>query len=88
MLVVGVLTLPAVATARIVTHFTWAYVAMLTLTSLLGLGIERLAMLLVAQRGPRSAADAVRPLVVLRLLTAPLGAFALWTPARFRLSSA
>ncbi len=83
LLIGGVLALPTVATAGVVTDFTWAYVGMLTLTSLLGLGVERLAMLLVAQRGAQSAVDAVRPLVAIRLLTAPIGAFALWMLLRF-----
>jgi O-antigen/teichoic acid export membrane protein len=51
---------------------------MLTLTSLLGLGVERLAMLLVAQRGTRSVAAAVRPLIGIRLVTAPAVAVGLW----------
>lgn len=79
LLVGGVLALPTVATPNVVTHFTWAYVGMLTLTSLLGLGVERLAMLRVAQSG----IDAVRPLVAVRLFTAPLGAVALWMLLRF-----
>jgi len=78
LLVAAVIALPAVAAAGIVTGFTWAYVSMLTLTSLLGLGVERLAMLLVAQRGTESAAGTVRPLVAVRLVTAPVAALALW----------
>ncbi|MSO79887.1 MAG: hypothetical protein EXQ79_09830 [Acidimicrobiia bacterium] len=83
LLVAAVLALPTLAARVVVTEFTWAYVGMLTLTSLLGLGVERLAMLHVAQRGTQSAADAVRPLVVVRLVTAPIAALALWLLLRF-----
>ena len=78
LLVGGVVALPAVTTAGVVTDFTWAYVSMLTLTSLLGLGVEQLAMLVVAQRQTGSPASALRPLVLLRLVTAPVVVVALW----------
>jgi O-antigen/teichoic acid export membrane protein len=78
LLVGAVVALPAVAAAGVVTDFTWAYVGMLTLTSLLGLGVEQLAMIVVAQRATGSPTSAVRPLIVLRLVTAPVVAVALW----------
>jgi O-antigen/teichoic acid export membrane protein len=82
-LVAAVLALPALTGAATVTAFTWAYVGMLTLTSLLGLGAERLATLLVAERGSASPADALRPLVLVRIATVPVSALALWALVAF-----
>ena len=78
LLVGATLALPTVASARDVTAFTWAYVGMLTLSSLLGLGIERLATLLVVQRGSAPPARALRPLFLARVATVPFVAGALW----------
>ena len=41
--VAAVLALPTLTSRSISTDFVWSYFAMLTLTSLLGLGLERLA---------------------------------------------
>jgi O-antigen/teichoic acid export membrane protein len=73
-----VMLLPALASRAIATDFAWAYFAMLTLSSLLGLGLERLAGTTVAGRGERTVASALGPLVGLRLLLAPGTFVALW----------
>jgi len=73
----AVLALPLLASSGTVTSFTWAYVGMLTLTSLLGFGLERLATTRVAERGEAPAAVAVRPLVLVRIVTLPVVALAL-----------
>jgi O-antigen/teichoic acid export membrane protein len=78
LLVAATFALPTVATNSTFTTFTWAYVGMLTLTSLLGLGVERLATLLVARRGSAPPASALRPLVLVRLATVPFVAGGLW----------
>jgi O-antigen/teichoic acid export membrane protein len=82
-LVAAVLALPALTGAATVTAFTWAYVGMLTLTSLLGFGAERLASLLVAERGSAQPATALRPLVLVRIATIPVAALALWALVTF-----
>jgi O-antigen/teichoic acid export membrane protein len=75
----GVITaLPVLVGRAAATEFAWAYFAMLTLSSLLGLGFERLAATLVATGGARSAATAVAPLCFVRLLLTPLAALSLW----------
>ncbi|MEX0666302.1 MAG: hypothetical protein WD598_16230 [Acidimicrobiia bacterium] len=83
LLVAAVMTLPGVAAAGVVTRFTWAYIGMLTLTSLLGLGVERLGMLLVAQRGTAAPARALRPLFVIRVALAPVAGLAAWVLFEF-----
>lgn len=74
----AVLVLPLIAARGTVTRFTWAYVGMLTLTSLLGFGFERLATQRVALRGGATPAGAVRRLIAARLVTLPVVAVALF----------
>jgi O-antigen/teichoic acid export membrane protein len=75
---VVITALPALVGRAAATEFAWAYFAMLTLSSLLGLGFERLAATVVATRGVRSPGAAVAPLCFIRLLLTPAAALALW----------
>ena len=52
----AVLALPALAAHGTSTDFVWAYFAMMTLTSLLGFGLERLAGTVTAERGAHAGA--------------------------------
>jgi len=86
-----VFVLPALTTKSVATDFVWSYFAMLTLTSLLGLGLERLAATVAGARGDRSLASAVAPVLVVRISTVPLAAVGLWAVLAFvgvQLSSA
>jgi hypothetical protein len=76
--VVAVLTLPGLTTRATSTDFVWAYFAMLTLTSLLGLGLERLAGTVTAERGEQPLASALGPVLAARAMTSPLAAASLW----------
>ena len=79
LLLVGVImTLPVLATRTVATDFAWAYFSMLTLSSLLGLGLERLAGTVVATRGEESMGRALAPLLFFRLAIAPVAAVSLW----------
>jgi len=69
-----VFVLPALTTRHIATEFAWAYFAMLTLTSMLGLGLERLAGTAVAERRDATVARALAPVLFVRVVTAPLAA--------------
>ncbi|MFA5883697.1 MAG: polysaccharide biosynthesis C-terminal domain-containing protein [Acidimicrobiia bacterium] len=69
-----VFVLPALTERRVATDFVWAYFAMLTLTSLLGLGLERLAATESGARGSTPLARAIAPVLFVRLVTAPLAA--------------
>jgi O-antigen/teichoic acid export membrane protein len=78
----AVFAVPLWAPRNWVTEFVWAYFAMLTLTSLLGLGFERLATMVVSERGD-AGAPPLTSLVVLRLATLPIAAVALWLMLAF-----
>ncbi len=67
----AILALPIWVTHTWATNFTWAYFAMLTLTSLFGLGFERLAATVIAA-ADRPGSSGISTLVVLRLATTPL----------------
>ncbi len=77
----AVLALPLWAPRSWVTDFVWAYFAMLTLTSLLGLGFERLATTVVGERGGRS--PRLSSLLVVRVATIPVAAISLWAMMAF-----
>jgi O-antigen/teichoic acid export membrane protein len=77
-LVAAVLALPALTTRATSTNFVWAYFAMLTLTSLLGFGLERLAGTVSAERGDASLCRALAPVLAARVYTLPLAALSLW----------
>ena len=79
----AVLALPALAAHGTSTDFVWAYFAMMTLTSLLGFGLERLAGTVTAERGAAPLGRALAPVLVARLLTLPLAAASLWAMFRF-----
>jgi O-antigen/teichoic acid export membrane protein len=74
LLVAVVFALPALTGQKVATDFVWGYFAVLTLSSLLGLGLERLAGAVVGDRGDEPAARAVAPVLGLRVATLPLGA--------------
>ena len=78
----AVLAVPLWAPRSWVTDFVWAYFAMLTLTSLLGLGFERLATTVV---GEREVGDSpgLSSLLVVRLATIPVAAISLWAMMAF-----
>ena len=78
-----VFVLPALTTKPIATDFVWSYFAMLTLTSLLGLGLERLAATVAGARGDRSLASAIAPVLLVRIATVPLAAIGLWAVLAF-----
>lgn len=73
----AILALPLWVSRGWATDFTWAYFAMLTLTSLFGLGFERLAATIIADAGD-GASPEISSLVVCRLATTPLAAIGLW----------
>jgi O-antigen/teichoic acid export membrane protein len=73
-----VFVLPALTTRAISTDFVWAYFAVLTLTSLLGFGLERLAVTVAAGRGETPLARALAPILSFRLATAPIAAIGIW----------
>ena len=77
-LVAAVFVLPAVAHRGVATDFVWAYFAMLTLTSVLGLGFERLAGIVSAARGDAPLARVLAPVATLRLATLPAVALGQW----------
>jgi O-antigen/teichoic acid export membrane protein len=79
----AVLGLSALAPRPWVTDFVWAYFAMLTLTSVLGLGFERLAGTLTAEHTAAGTPAPLGSLVLLRLATAPLAALGLWALLAF-----
>ena len=56
---------------------------MLTLTSLLGLGLERLAATVAGARGDAPLGAALAPVLVVRIVTAPLAAVGLWAVLTF-----
>lgn len=72
-----VFVLPALTTKAVATDFVWSYFSMLTLTSLLGLGLERLAATVAGARGPASLASALAPVLLVRVATVPLAAVSL-----------
>lgn len=78
----AVLALPLWAPRTWVTDFVWAYFAMLTLTSLLGLGFERLATTVVGEE-EGVGATRLSSLVVVRLATIPVAALSLWAMMAF-----
>ena len=82
-LVVIVFVLPAMTTRAVSTDFVWAYFAMLTLTSLLGIGLERLAGAVAAGRGEVPLSRALAPVLSLRLVSLPAVAVAQWALFRF-----
>lgn len=82
-LVVIVFVLPAMTTRAVSTDFVWAYFAMLTLTSLLGIGLERLAGAVAAGRGEMPLSRALAPVLSLRLVSLPAVAVAQWALFRF-----
>ena len=73
-----VFVLPALTTRATSTGFVWAYFAVLTLTSVLGFGLERLAATVSATRGDTPLARALAPILSLRIATAPLAAVGMW----------
>jgi O-antigen/teichoic acid export membrane protein len=78
-----VFVLPALTTRSAATDFVWSYFAMLTLSSLLGVGLERLAGLVAAARGDEPLAHALAPVLGLRVATVPVAALALEVLLRF-----
>jgi O-antigen/teichoic acid export membrane protein len=82
-LVAMVFVLPTMTTRVIATDFIWAYFAMLTLTSLLGIGLERLAGAVAAGRGDMPLSRALAPVLFLRLMSLPAVAVGLWLLLRF-----
>jgi O-antigen/teichoic acid export membrane protein len=79
-----VFVLPALTSKGVATDFVWSYFAMLTLTSLLGLGLERLAATVVGARGDdESVAGALAPVLLVRVVTAPFAAVGLWAVLAF-----
>jgi O-antigen/teichoic acid export membrane protein len=78
-----VLALPALTSKSTATDFVWAYFAMMTLTSLLGLGLERLSGTVTAERGSSTVGYALAPVLAARFLTLPLGAASLWVMLTF-----
>jgi O-antigen/teichoic acid export membrane protein len=79
----AVLALPTLAARGVATDFVWAYFAMMTLTSLLGCGLERLAGTVTAERGSEPLGRALAPVLVARLWTFPLAAVGLWVMLTF-----
>ena len=79
----AVLVLPALTTHSISTDFVWTYFAMMTITSLLGFGLERLAGTVTAERGDRGLGSSLVPVLVARSFTLPLAAVSLWVMLRF-----
>jgi O-antigen/teichoic acid export membrane protein len=78
-----VFVLPALATRAVATDFVWSYFAMLTLSSLLGIGLERLAGLVAASRGDEPLSRSLAPVLLLRIMSVPVVAVALGLLLRF-----
>ncbi len=78
-----VFVLPALTSRAVATDFVWSYFAMLTLTSLLGLGLERLAATVVGARDDVTVGRALAPVLLVRMLTAPFAAVGLWAVLAF-----
>jgi O-antigen/teichoic acid export membrane protein len=80
----AVLVLPALVASRgTATSFVWAYFAMMTLTSLLGFGLERLSGSLVAERPGQPAGTVIAPILAARVVTLPAAALSLWAILTF-----
>ena len=75
LLLVGVVfALPALTSTSVATEFVWGYFAVLTLSSLLGLGLERLAGTVVGARGDAPLVRVLAPVLAIRFVTMPVGA--------------
>src|SRR5438105_1396694 len=75
---VAVLALPRFASRPVVDDFLWVYFAVLFLSSILNLGLERLAGPVIARAGDVSTSRAISPLMAGRVCSTPLTAAALW----------
>jgi len=77
-LMVAFLAFPNLAPEATVEDVVWAYYAVLILSSLLLLGLDRIAATLVAERGDTNPVAALSPALVLRTLSAIPVVPALW----------
>lgn len=82
-LIGAVFVLPALTTRQVSTEFVWAYFATLTLTSLFGVGLERLAGIVAASPGGAPLSRLLAPVLSLRALTIPVVAVGLQVLLRF-----
>lgn len=73
-----VFVLPTLTTEAIATDFVWSYFALLTLTSVFGLGLERLAAIVVVRRRDATLSRALAPILLVRVVSTPLVALGLW----------
>lgn len=79
----AVCVLPRLAARPVVDAFVWAYFAALFLTSILNLGLERVAAPVVARRHGATLRATLRPILMVRVGTVPISAAALWVLYRF-----
>jgi len=77
----AVLALPTITSTAASTQFVWAYFSVLTVSSFLALGFERLAGLMATAEG--DGLQPVAPLVVLRILLVPIMLVVQWLVLEF-----
>jgi O-antigen/teichoic acid export membrane protein len=75
--IVALFALPNLASGATTSTFVWAYYGMLTITSLFGLGLERVSVIVMRAHREGDRGAPLAPLVLLRVVTMPLSALAL-----------
>ncbi len=75
--IVALFALPNLASGATTSAFVWAYYGMLTITSLFGLGLERVSVIVMGAHREGDRGAPLAPLVLLRIVTMPLSALAL-----------
>jgi O-antigen/teichoic acid export membrane protein len=75
--IVALFALPNLASGGTTSTFVWAYYGMLTITSLFGLGLERVSVIVMRSHREGDRGAPLAPLVLLRVVTMPLSALAL-----------
>ena len=74
----AVVALPMLSDRRVVDDFLWVYFASLFLTSILNLGLERVAAPLVGRAPEAPLGATIRPVLLARAASVPVTVLALW----------